>query len=191
MSTTSILATDLISASRATINGNFASVMSGDITPNTVLTNAVSTYSIDIGLGGVTSYLGVGIIGLAVVAADFRESAKIAASSTTALTVGVADSTYQVSAYVRVTTATNHNFTVTCSYTDEGNTARTLTLSFTLVAGGTLVTGVANANGTVPYMGLPQIIRCKAGTTISFNTTGTFTTVVYNWEVFVIQLNNS
>jgi hypothetical protein len=87
-----------------------------------------------------------------------------------------------------VTTATTHNFTVTCAYTDEGNTARTLTLSFTLVAGGAFTTAVANANGAVPYMGIPQHIRVKANTAITIATTGTFTTVTYNVEGLIRQL---
>jgi hypothetical protein len=51
------------------------------------------------------------------------------------------------------------------------------------VAGGALnVTSIGNANGAVPYIGVPQRIRCKKGTTIVFATTGTFTTVTYNAE---------
>jgi hypothetical protein len=101
------------------------------------------------------------------------------------LTVNVphnADRTYEVGGYIRPTIATTHAFTMTCTYTDEGGTVRTLTLAFTLVAGVSLISSIANANGTVPYIGMPQRIRCKKGTTIVFATTGTFTTVTYNAE---------
>lgn len=114
-----------------------------------------------------------------------RAEAQIAAIANL-LTIPVshgADQSFLVSGNVRPIIATTHAFTMTCSYTDEGGTARVLTLTFGLVAGGALsVTSIANANGTVPYMGVPQRIRCKKGTTIVFATTGTFTTVTYNAE---------
>ena len=109
-------------------------------------------------------------------------------ASVSTFTVGAADASFEVSANVLVTTATNHNFTVTCAYTDEGNTARTLTLTFGLVAGGVATTAVANANGAVPYHGVPLHIRCKASTAITIATTGTFTTVTYNVEGVIRQL---
>lgn len=112
-----------------------------------------------------------------------------AVASVTTYTLPASDGSFFVSANVLVTTASNHNFTVTVTYTDEGSTSRTLTLSFTLVAGGTLVTAVANANGAVPYMGIPQQIRCKASTSITIATTGTFTTVTYNAEGMITKVN--
>ena len=109
-------------------------------------------------------------------------------ASVSTFTNGAADASFVVSANVLVTTATNHNFTVTCAYTDEGNTARTLTLTFGLVAGGVATTAVANANGAVPYHGVPVHIRCKASTAITIATTGTFTTVAYNVEGIIQQV---
>lgn len=126
--------------------------------------------------------------GVPAVYAAGRATAQAAANASVATyTVGVADGSFEVSANVLVTTATTHAFTVTCAYTDEGNTARTLTLPFTLVAGSAIVNSVANANGAVPYMGIPQHIRCKAATTITIATTGTFTTVAYNVEGVIKQ----
>jgi hypothetical protein len=119
---------------------------------------------------------------------DGRAVAQAAAVATVATYTPGADASFLVSANVLVTTATTHNFTVTVAYTDEGNTARTLTLSFTLVAGGAFTTAVANGNGTVPYMGIPQQIRAKGGTAITIATTGTFTTVVYNVEGWIQQI---
>jgi len=141
--------------------------------------------------GKLTSYNGVATAGwgIPIIQALGRATAQVAANASVATyTNGAADGSFEVSANVLVTTATAHAFTVACAYTDEGNTARTLTFSFSLVAGGTLVTSVANANGTVPYMGFAQHIRCKASTAITIATTGTFTTVVYNVEGCIKQI---
>ena len=117
-----------------------------------------------------------------------RSTAQTAAvASVVTYTVGPSDTSFWVSANVRPTTSTTHAFTVTCAYTDEGNTARTVTLTFGLVAGGVTTTSVANANGAVPYMGVPLLIRAKSATTITVATTGTFTTVTYNVEGIIQQ----
>ena len=79
-----------------------------------------------------------------------RATAQAAAVATlTSFVAGAADATFEVYANVLVTTATTHAFTVECAYTDEGNTARTLTMIFFLLAG-TGVVSVANGNGAVP-----------------------------------------
>ena len=102
-------------------------------------------------------------------------------------TVGSADASFMIMANIDVTTATAHNFTMTCAYTDEGGTARTLTLTFAQLAG-TLVTAITNVTGAGPYEGVPLIIRCQAATAITLATTGTFTTVTYNVEGFIQQV---
>ncbi len=102
--------------------------------------------------------------------------------------VPAADHSYVISANVNVTTSTLHNFTVTVAYTDETNTAQTLTLPFAQLAG-TLVTAITNATGAGPYEGLSVKIRCKASTNIVIATTGTFTTVVYNVEGAVVLIS--
>jgi len=118
-----------------------------------------------------------------------RSTAQTAANaSVVTWTVGANDGTFLVSANVIPTTSTLHNFTVTCSYTDETNTARVVTLNFSQLAG-TFVTAIANAAGAVPYEGIPLQIRCKAGTTITIGSTGTFTTVTYNIEGSIAQIN--
>lgn len=117
-----------------------------------------------------------------------RATAQTAAvASVVALTVGASDASYEVSANVLVTTATTHNFTATVAYTDEGNTARTLTLNFSSLAGA-LATAIINTGGAIPYSGIAVHIRCKAATTITVATTGTFTTVTYNVEGIIRQL---
>lgn len=118
-----------------------------------------------------------------------RSAAQTAAvASVSTYTVGAADKTFYVSANVLVTTSTLHNFTVTCAYTDESNTARTLTLNFSQLTGA-FVTAITNATGAGPYEGVPVHIRCKASTTITIATTGVFTTVTYNVEGSILQIN--
>jgi hypothetical protein len=114
-----------------------------------------------------------------------------AVASVAALVVGTADALYEILASVRVTTATTHSFAVQCTYTDEGNTARTVNLPFRLVGGSTaLVITVDNGQGTVPYLGVAVVIRVKAGTTITILTqaAGTYTTVVFNVEGVIRQV---
>lgn len=111
-----------------------------------------------------------------------------AVASVAAVTVGTADASFHVSANINVTTATTHNFTVTCAYTDEGNTGRTLTLGFTQLSGATLLTAITNITGAGPYESPVYHIRAKASTTIIIATTGTFTTVTYNAEGIITQV---
>lgn len=127
-------------------------------------------------LGGIASVAG-------------RSAGAVAAvASVAALTVGAADSSYLVSANVNVTTATTHNFTTTVAYTDEANVSRTLTLGFTQLAGATLLSNITNITGAGPYESPVYHIRCKAATTITIATTGTFTTVVYNVDGQITRL---
>lgn len=117
-----------------------------------------------------------------------RKTAQTAAVNLATYTVGASDASFLVSANILITTATTHNFTCTVTYTDEGNTSRTLTLNFSTVAG-VIATTIVNTGGTVPYEGVPLHIRCKASTTIIIGTTGTFTTVTYNIEQMITQIN--
>lgn len=119
-----------------------------------------------------------------------RSAAQTAAvASVLAYTLPATDGSFMVSANVLVTTSTLHNFTVTVAYTDEGNTARTLTLNFSTLAGVISNAGITNTGGAVPYEGVPLFIRCKASTAITIATTGTFTTVTYNVEGFITQVS--
>lgn len=141
--------------------------------------------------GKVTKYNNISTVanGVAALVATGRFTAQTAAkASVMAYTVGAADGSFEVLANVLVTTSTTHSFTVTVAYTDEGNTARTATMSFQQLAGGAPVTVIANAAGAVPYSSLVLPIRCKASTTITVATTGTFTTVTYNVESFLKQV---
>lgn len=127
--------------------------------------------------------------GIPAIYASGRSVAQTAAvASVAAYTVGAADGSFEISANLLVTTSTLHNFTVTCTYTDEGNTSRTATLAFQLLAG-TSVASITNAQGAVPYEGSPIHIRAKAATSITIATTGTFTTVTYNVEGIIKQMS--
>lgn len=126
--------------------------------------------------------------GLATIVAVGRSTAQTAAVASVATLTPAAAGTFRVSANVLPTTATSHNFTVTVAYTDDGGSARTLTLNFFTVAGTTTVTNaIANAAGAVPYHGIPVHIRSGASA-ITVATTGTFTTVTYNVEAVIEQL---
>lgn len=117
-----------------------------------------------------------------------RATAQIAANTGVAVyELGASDGSFLISANVNITTSTLFSFTATCAYTDETNTAQTETMSFNNLAG-TSVTVIANAAGVVPYTGIPSHIRCKAGTFITIATVGTFTTVVYNIEAMITQI---
>lgn len=137
----------------------------------------------------ITTYKGADTTGYGVPAiyGSDRKTGLSASQALATYTVGAADGSFLVSANILVTTATIHSFTVTCSYTDEGNTARVLTLNFSTVAG-VLTPTIAAAGGTIPYEGVPLHIRAKAATTIILATTGTFTTVAYNFEEFITQI---
>lgn len=116
-----------------------------------------------------------------------RSTAQTAAvASVATYTLGATDASYEVSANVLVTTSSAEAFTVTCAYTDEGNTARTQTLPFVLLAG-TTAAAINFSNGAVPYEGIPIHIRCKASTAITIATTGTFTGSTYNCEGVIKQ----
>lgn len=103
-------------------------------------------------------------------------------------TVGASDGSFTISANVLVTTSTLHSFGATCTYVDESNTSRVLTLNFSQLTG-TFITAITNGTGASAYEGVPVHIRAKAGTQISVATAGTFTSVTYNAEWILQQTN--
>lgn len=127
-------------------------------------------------------------LGMHAIYGSGRATAQVAANASVATyTVGAADGSFDVAANINVTASVTSNFTVTCTYTDETNTARTLTFTFSQL-GGTLLTAITNVTGTGPYSGFTQRIRCKAATAITIATTGTFTSVTYNVEGTITQV---
>lgn len=140
--------------------------------------------------GTVASYNGLATAGngVATIQGSGRVTAQTAAAaSVMSYTVGASDASFLVSGNVNVTTSTTHSFTMTVAYTDETNAARTLTMSFQQLAG-TIINTITNVTGAGPYEGVPAHIRCKAGTTVTVATTGTFTTVTYNAEANLTKL---
>lgn len=120
-----------------------------------------------------------------------RSAGAVAAVASVATLTPAADGSFDVQMNVLVTTATTHTFTGQCTYTDEGNTARTVTMPFRLVGDTTALTSsITNTNGTVPYEGVALRIRVKGGTAITLLTqaAGTYTTVVYNVEGTIRQV---
>lgn len=118
-----------------------------------------------------------------------RSTAQTAAvGSVATYTVGAADGSFEISTNVNITTSTTHSFSVTVAYTDEGNTARTQTMTFSQL-NATLVSVITDATGAGPYVGVPLRIRAKAATAITCTTVGTFTSVTYNVECAIVQMS--
>lgn len=188
---------------------NLARLKGGDNTINLSQSSAVCNINLVCGSGGnvtlvldsisqgikirpkIVEYNSVSTVGYGVPAiyGTGRATAQTAANASVATyTLGAADGSFEVSANVNVTVSSGENFTVTCAYTDETNTARTLTLPFIKIAG-TFAASITSATGAAPYHGQTLAIRCKAGTTITIATTGTFTGCTYNVEGTIKQIN--
>jgi len=182
---------------RGLIGMNNADKVSIASSGNAVLVGGATAISSTLDVSGavtltakVTKYNNVTTAGWGVPAiyGSGRSTAQTAAvASVAAYTVPAADGSFRIDANVLVTTSTTHNFTVAVDYTDEGNTARTLTLTFSSLAGA-LLTAITNVTGAGPYEGLELRIRCKASTAITVKTVGTFTTVTYNVEATIEQV---
>jgi hypothetical protein len=142
------------------------------------------------GAGQISEYANVATTGWGIPAiyATGRATARTnAVASVASYTVGGADGSFQVSANVNVTVSTAHNITVDVDYTDETNTARSLELSCRRLTG-TVITSITDITGVGPYHGISLHLRCKAATTITVKTDGTFTTVTYNVEATITQI---
>lgn len=193
----------------STNSGTFTNLAGIDVASQTVATNNTDlelgsttissgnfgidqedTYQDKLG-GKITTYNNVATAGIGVTPVVSTPRSSAVTNSTTSLaayTVPASDSSFEVSANVNVTAATTAAMTVTCTYTDETNTSRTLTLGFTQLSGATLLTSITNVTGTGPYESPCYHIRCKASTTITFATTGTVTGITYNIEGTAVQL---
>lgn len=119
-----------------------------------------------------------------------RSTAQTAAvASVATYTVGAADGSFEVGSNVNLTASTTNSFTVTCAYTDETNTSRTLTFSFVQAGVATPIQTITNVTGVGAYCGMPMRIRAKASTAITIATTGTFASVTYNVEGDITQID--
>lgn len=96
-------------------------------------------------------------------------------------TVPAADASFHVSMNMNVSAATAISTTMTCTYTDEQNIARTLILPVTQLSGSFIALGAVTGTGAweTPILH----IRCKGGSVITLLTAaGTFTGVTYTAE---------
>lgn len=149
-----------------------------------------NTGSLDIG-SKVITYNNVNTAGWGVpsIYAAGRVTAQSAANSSIATyTVGAADGSFEISANMNVTAITTLVTTLTCTYTDESNTARTMVLPVAQLAGSFIASGAITGTGAweTPTMH----IRAKASTVITILTsTGTFTGVTYTAEGIIKQMN--
>jgi len=103
-------------------------------------------------------------------------------------TVGASDATYAISGNILVTTSGSESFSLQVDYTDEGNTARTITVPLIRISTGSFLTATLSASGAVPYPAVHVHIRCKASTNIVVKTSGTFTGCTYNVEALIEKI---
>lgn len=141
-------------------------------------------------LGSITT---VGTFGAPAIVAQARTVAatNTGTASVAAYTVGAADGTFEVGCNVLVTTSTTHSFSCDVTYTDEGNTARTMVIPIQGLGGNFATNGlITNALGAGPYESSVMTIRAKAATAITIRTSagGTFTAVVYNIDGTIKQV---
>lgn len=133
--------------------------------------------------GLITTYNNVATAGEGV--ADIRAQANITAQTSNATITSyanpAADADYEVSAQMSVTASTVLATTLTVTYTDVGNAARTMVLPVNDVSG-TFVTGGAITGAGASIWESPVMhIRAKASTSITILTSaGTFTGVTYS-----------
>jgi hypothetical protein len=96
------------------------------------------------------------------------------------------DTTLNVMVSILITTSSAEAFTIFVSYTDTGGTARVATLPLRLLTG-VNVLAVAFANGAIPYAGVTQQFRARAGTLVTLGTTGTFTGATYDCSAVILD----
>ena len=184
------------------VTGTLAYELFNNVTNHTILTIASATDETTFGYpvtlsstlavtSNIVTYNNIVTAGIGVCAnyGSGRVTAKTnVASGTIATYTPAADGTFIITANVLVTATTACTFTVTVTYTDEGNTARTLTLTFSQITG-TFLTAITNVTGVGAYEGVPVCIRAKAAAAITIQTAagGTYTGVTYNASADILQ----
>jgi hypothetical protein len=139
----------------------------------------------------ITNYNNVATVGWGVPAiyANARATSQTASvGSVAAYTVGASDGTFEIGAQVLVTSSTTHSFSVQVLFTDETSTSQAPAMAVWDANTGTVVSSITNALGARPYYMIPMQIRCKASTSITITTSGTFTSVTYNVEGTIKQI---
>lgn len=137
-------------------------------------------------IGGITT---VGAVGAPAIVATGRVTAQSAANaSVSTFTVGAADGSFEVSGNMNVTASTTLVTTLTCTYTDESNVARSMILPVTPLSGTFVAAGAITGAGASVWETPVMHIRCKAATAITILTSvGTFTGVTYTAEGIIKQ----
>jgi hypothetical protein len=172
------------SAPAGLANAASVAITGGTIAGVTVSTSTLSSPTITGTVNGVTQ----AGQGLPVIVARGRATAQTAAvASVATVTVGAADASFEVSGNILITASTTHGIFLQVTYTDEGNTARTMNIPLGAL-GGTFSTNAANAAGAVPHAGAVVTIRAKAATAVTVLTSGTFTSVTYNVDAVIKQV---
>lgn len=167
-------------AASGVVTERFRITSTGDI----LQTNKTTQYnSINTAGGGLPSIYGYG---------DVTAVVNTGSAAIATYTVGAADATFEVGCNVLVTTSTTHSFSCDVTYTDEGNTARTMVLPMEQLGGAFITNGlITNVTGAGPYEAPVMTIRAKAATAITVRTSagGTFTTVTYNGRGVIKQVS--
>jgi len=96
------------------------------------------------------------------------------------------DTTLNSMVSILITTTAAENFTIFVSYTDTGGTARVATLPLRLLTGVNVLI-VNFANGAIPYAGVTQQFRAKAGTLVTVGTAGAIGGAVYDCSAVILD----
>lgn len=136
-------------------------------------------------VGGITTS---GVVGTPAIVATGRAVAQSAANaSVSTFIVGASDASFAVSMNMNVSAATGIATTLTCTYTDESGTGRTMIFPVAQLAGSFIVAGAIT--GTGAWESPVLHIRAQAASTITLLVaTGTFTGVTYTVEGIIQQL---
>jgi hypothetical protein len=123
-----------------------------------------------------------------IVAAGRATAQSAANASISTFTVGAADGSFEVSGNMNVTVVTTLATTLSVSYTDESNAARTMILPIQQLGGTFIAAGAITGLGA--WESPVMHIRCKASTAITiFTSAGTFTGVTYTAEGIIKQVS--
>lgn len=182
----SVTCTSGLTLTGATITGaptwssNQAITLSTAAQPNITSVGTLTGLALS---GKVTSYNNVSTAGEGL--ADIRAQANITAQSAAATIVSyanpAADGDFEVSGQVSVTASTTLSTSITCTYTDAANVARTMILPIVASSGTFVAAGAITGAGATIWESPVMHIRVKASTTITLKTaSGTFTGVTYS-----------
>lgn len=149
------------------------------------------TGSLDVG-ATVTNYNNAATAGTGVTVV--RAQANISGQTTNATITSYAnpatDADYYVSGQMSVTASTTLATTITCTYTDVSNTARTMVMPVQPLSGTFTAAGAISGAGASIWETPVMHIRAKASTTITLLTSaGTFTGVTYSASGVIAQLS--